>query len=213
MNSQQLSACTVLVILLGAFLLPLASPAVAEDAATPARKIRVVVWDERQPRQKKVYPEFLGNHIAAHLRQNPRLEVQSVALDDPEQGLSQSTLDRCDVLVWWGHVRQGEISEATGKGRHTTTVAELMPLPYGGFVVDTPGLKEFGLWNLTGPELEVAFPELQDIDESCRFSNCSHIQEPECAVISAVEAGTINTVRYRSYVTLRNEIDDASSRG
>ncbi len=76
-------------------------------AAAPADPIRVLVWDERQPRQKEAYPNWLGNQIATHLRAVPGLAVTSAALDDPQQGLAE--LDRTDVLIWWGHVRQMEI--------------------------------------------------------------------------------------------------------
>ena len=85
------------------------------SSAAPGEKIRVLVWDEQQPRQKPAYPEFLGKQIAKHLASHPKLEVRSASLGDPEQGLSQEALDRCDVLLWWGHVRQHEISEETGK--------------------------------------------------------------------------------------------------
>lgn len=84
-------------------------------SATAADMIRVVVWDEQQPAQKQAYSNFLGNEIAAYLRQQRGLEVTSVRLDDPEQGLSKRTLDDCDVLIWWGHVRQKEIKPAIGQ--------------------------------------------------------------------------------------------------
>ncbi len=84
-------------------------------ADEPSRVIRVVVWDEQQPAQKQAYENFLGNAIADYLRTRPGLEVSSVRLDDPEQGLSKSILDTCDVLVWWGHVRQREIKRETGQ--------------------------------------------------------------------------------------------------
>ena len=84
-------------------------------AAEPTRPIRVVVWDEQQPAQKQAYENFLGNEIASFLKQRPGLDVKSVRLDDPEQGLSKQTLDACDVLVWWGHVRQAEIKRETGQ--------------------------------------------------------------------------------------------------
>ena len=89
----------------------LAMPLLAH-AADP---IRVDVWDERQPKQKAAYDNFLGNAIADYLKKQPGLEVKSVCLDDPEQGLSKETLDNCDVLIWWGHVRHGEIKPATAK--------------------------------------------------------------------------------------------------
>ena len=100
-------------VYLSAWLL-LFSQGLCVPAAEPARPIRVVVWDEQQPAQKQAYENFLGNAIADFLKQRPGLEVKSVRLDDPEQGLSKETLDACDVLIWWGHVRQGEIKRETG---------------------------------------------------------------------------------------------------
>ena len=77
--------------------------------------IRVVVWDERQPRQQQAYDNFLGNEIAACLKSRGGLAVRSVRLDDPEQGLSVATLDSCEVLIWWGHARHAEITPETGR--------------------------------------------------------------------------------------------------
>jgi trehalose utilization protein len=84
-------------------------------APAPARPIRVVVWDERQPQQKQAYDNFIGNHLAAHLQGQAGFTVRSVALDDPDQGLSDDILDACDVLIWWGHVRHGEVTPETGR--------------------------------------------------------------------------------------------------
>lgn len=80
-----------------------------------AEPIRVVVWDEQQPQQQTVYPHFLGQEIASHLRTNVDFNVTTRRLADPDQGLDAATLDHCDVLVWWGHVRNGEISPETGR--------------------------------------------------------------------------------------------------
>jgi len=77
--------------------------------AQAADPIRVVVWDERQPAQKEAYPNFLGNALAEHLKAQPALNVTSVGLDDPDQGLPLALLDKTDVLVWWGHQRHGEV--------------------------------------------------------------------------------------------------------
>lgn len=103
-------------------------------------------------------------------------------------------------------LKVGSVSEATGKGRHTTTTAELMPLPYGGFVVDTPGLKEFGLWRAVREQLGGAFPEIAERAAGCRFGDCSHLNEPGCAVLEAMAAGEIDPERHRSYAKIREEI-------
>jgi trehalose utilization protein len=84
-------------------------------APLPAKDIRVVVWDEQQPAQRQVYPNFLGNQIAAHLKTVPGLDVKSVSINDPEKGVSDEVLTNCDVLVWWGHQRHTEISNDQAK--------------------------------------------------------------------------------------------------
>ncbi len=75
-----------------------------------AEDIRVVIWDEQQPSQKEAYPSFLGQYIADYLKRQPGLVVNSVSIDHPKKGLSDEVLDNCDVLIWWGHVRNGEVS-------------------------------------------------------------------------------------------------------
>jgi ribosome biogenesis GTPase / thiamine phosphate phosphatase len=92
-----------------------------------------------------------------------------------------------------------EISEATGKGRHTTVATRLWPLEVGGYVADTPGLREAGLWDIEPEELAWHFVEMREYVPHCRFSSCSHTHEPGCAVKAAVEAGEISEERYESY--------------
>jgi trehalose utilization protein len=84
-------------------------------ATSAPKPVKVLVWDERQPRQQQAYENFLGNQIAGHLKQQPGLSVISSALDDAEQGLSDNQLDNTDVMIWWGHVRQAEIAPEKGK--------------------------------------------------------------------------------------------------
>jgi ribosome biogenesis GTPase len=102
-------------------------------------------------------------------------------------------------------LKVGSISDATGKGRHTTTRAELMPLPYGGFVVDTPGLREFAVLDLASDVLIAAFSEIAAVTGDCRFNDCSHVHEPGCAVRAAVDTGDVDAERYASYLKLRDE--------
>lgn len=83
--------------------------------AVAADPVRVVVWDEQQPAQKQAYDKFLGNAIAGYLGKQPEIGVKSVRLDDPDQGLSAETLDSAQVLVWWGHVRNREVSAEKGR--------------------------------------------------------------------------------------------------
>jgi ribosome biogenesis GTPase len=97
------------------------------------------------------------------------------------------------------------VSDHHGKGRHTTRVASLHALPCGGFLADTPGIRELGTWSLPIDDLDLCFRELVQPRESCAFRRCSHTHEPQCAVIDAVSAGSIARERYESYVRLREE--------
>jgi ribosome biogenesis GTPase len=103
------------------------------------------------------------------------------------------------------HLATGEVSELLHKGRHTTTVAELIPLdlPGGGYVADTPGIREIGLWNFPLDELDWCFREFRPYLDECYFAGCTHVHEPDCAVRAAVAAGAIDAGRYDSYVRLR----------
>jgi ribosome biogenesis GTPase len=106
-------------------------------------------------------------------------------------------------------LRIGEVSAVVGKGKHTTVTARLIPLACGGYVADTPGLRELGLWQVDGPMLADAFPEFREHAERCRFApSCSHSHEPGCAVIAAVRRGSIAADRHESYLALLAEVDE-----
>jgi ribosome biogenesis GTPase / thiamine phosphate phosphatase len=100
-------------------------------------------------------------------------------------------------------LRTAEVSKAVGKGRHTTVSARLIPLECGGYVADTPGLREVGLWGIDPGDLDLYFPEFREHLEECRFSrSCSHLHEPDCAVRAALDAGAIAEPRFESYRAL-----------
>ncbi len=103
------------------------------------------------------------------------------------------------------HVRS--VSEATGKGRHTTVVRQMFKLNEGGYVADTPGLKALALWDIEPEELDGYFPEIAERVADCQFSSCTHVDEPGCAVVVAVENGEIHPERYDSYLRLRFDDD------
>jgi ribosome biogenesis GTPase len=96
-----------------------------------------------------------------------------------------------------------KVSQATGKGKHTTVSSELFPIEGGGYVADTPGLKALALWDIEPEELDGYFPEIRSLVAQCQFSDCTHIHEPGCAVVEAVENGEIHPQRYDSYKRLR----------
>jgi ribosome biogenesis GTPase / thiamine phosphate phosphatase len=101
-------------------------------------------------------------------------------------------------------LRIGAVSEAVGKGRHTTVTARLIPLRCGGYVADTPGLREIGLWGVDLEQLDHCFPDFRPFLDHCRFTgSCTHTHEPGCAVKGAVEKGELDAGRYESYRRLR----------
>lgn len=106
-------------------------------------------------------------------------------------------------------LRVGEISESVNKGRHTTVGGYLHPLPGsdGGYVADTPGLREVGMWALSPTELDQCFPELRPFLNGCRFADCRHSVEPGCAVREAVTNGDVSRARYESFIKLREELE------
>ena len=95
------------------------------------------------------------------------------------------------------------------KGRHTTVGADMHPLPGGAYVVDTPGLREVGVWGLPLEELDRCFLEFRPLLGACRFGDCTHRVEPGCAVREAVDRGDLSAARYESYVKLRAELEES----
>ena len=98
-----------------------------------------------------------------------------------------------------------KVSQATGKGKHTTVASEMFPLDGGGYVADTPGLKALALWDIEPEELDGYFPEISQLVANCQFNDCTHLHEPGCAVREAVEKKLIHPQRYESYLRLRFE--------
>jgi len=101
-----------------------------------------------------------------------------------------------------------DVSGWSGKGLHTTTFAEMFDLPFGGSVIDTPGMREFGLVDISRQELSHYYPEMARVITDCQFNNCLHINEPGCAVKKGLEDGSINVERYISYLNILDSIDD-----
>jgi ribosome biogenesis GTPase len=121
-------------------------------------------------------------------------------------GVGKSTL--INALMPELALRTAEVSDWSGKGQHTTTFAEMFDLPDGrSRIIDTPGVKEFGLIDLEREELSHYFPEMRRVLNNCRFNNCLHMEEPGCAVKEAVSEGEIAIQRYESYLTILESIE------
>ncbi|WP_256003625.1 ribosome small subunit-dependent GTPase A [Pedobacter deserti] len=115
-------------------------------------------------------------------------------------GVGKSSL--INALMPGMEIKTGDVSEATDKGQHTTTFAEMHELPFGGFLIDTPGIRELGIFDIGKEELGHYFREIRELMHDCRFNNCRHVNEPGCAVIKAVEQGEMELSRYESYLSI-----------
>ena len=133
-----------------------------------------------------------------------------ITLLSGNSGVGKSTL--INRLVPGVNLRTAEISDAHNTGQHTTTFSEMIRLEGGGWVVDTPGIKGFGTFDMEPEELTSYFKEIFRFSQDCRFSNCTHTHEPGCAVLKALEDHYISQSRYQSYLSMLNDKDDPKYR-
>lgn len=127
-----------------------------------------------------------------------------------QSGVGKSTL--VNALDENLNIKTNEISETHLSGQHTTTFAEMHPLKSGGFIIDTPGIRAFGLIDFDKAELSHFFPEMNELRSECKFNNCQHINEPQCAIKEAVDNGEIDPGRYYNYTQMHSDDDDESFR-
>ncbi len=183
---------------------------------------RVVINKSELVSDQSVHQRFADYEAAGYpvhftsVKQSTGLDALHTALDGKTSALSgPSGVGKSSLMnsLYPGlNLRVGEISESVNKGRHTTVGAVMHPLPGGGYVADTPGLREVGVWGLDPVDLPDCFPEFRPFVHECRFGNCSHLSEPGCAVIAAVGAATVSAARYDSYSRLRVELEETEKR-
>jgi len=160
----------------------------------------------------------LYRDLEAYKKLNYRVIYTSIITQEGIDELRQALKDHVTVIVGASGVgkssllnaiqpglglRVAEVSEKTRKGKHTTTYVELFFLDFGGYVADTPGIREVGLWGVPTEYLELYFPEMEPYLGKCKFNDCIHVYEPGCAIKKAVEEGEISPIRYESYMRLR----------
>ncbi|MBC8619735.1 MULTISPECIES: ribosome small subunit-dependent GTPase A [Parabacteroides] len=133
-----------------------------------------------------------------------------ITLLSGHSGVGKSTI--INKLVPGVNLRTGDISEYHNKGMHTTTFSEMIPLPEGGYLIDTPGIKGFGTIEMETAEISHYFPEIFKFSEDCKFSNCSHRHEPGCAVLQALEEHYISESRYKSYLSILEDKEESKYR-
>jgi ribosome biogenesis GTPase len=165
----------------------LATPEEIEESAAPYRRIGydVIATSVRTGQGIDALREHLKGRISAFC--GPSGVGKSSLLNAIQPGLALKT---------------SEIGMTTFKGRHTTVAAELLPLTFGGWVADTPGLRQVEFWDLPPEDVVFYFPEMEPFIGQCKFPNCRHRQEPGCAIRAAVERGEIDQRRYESYVEM-----------
>ena len=126
-----------------------------------------------------------------------------VNLFSGHSGVGKSALiNRLDSNL---NVRVGDISEVHEKGKHTTTFSQMFPLSFGGYIIDSPGIKEFGLYDMEKDTLAQRFPEMRNLMHECKFSNCTHLHEPHCAIKEAVNQNIIADWRYNDYCNMMED--------
>ena len=161
---------------------------------------------------KDIYETIGYKVVLASVQNNEGVEeVKSLlhnktTLLSGHSGVGKSTF--INVIFPEFDLRTQEVSGWSGKGLHTTTFAEMFDLPTGGHIIDTPGVREFGVVDISKQELSHYFPEMKRLINDCQFNNCMHINEPGCAVKDAVNAGTVSVDRYASYLTILDTMED-----
>lgn len=162
-------------------------------------------------RWEKIYGEIgyrvmpISAHKPETLQRLKEALKGKTTLFSGHSGVGKSTL--INQLIPNLELRTEIVSDYSGKGQHTTTFAEMFDLPDSGNIIDTPGVKEFGLIDMTQDELAHYYPEMQRLLSQCRFSNCKHINEPGCAVKAAVEQDIVSEERYISYLSIWESIE------
>ena len=159
---------------------------------------------------KEVYENIGYRVVGVSLKQDPGIDdiklllKNKMTLISGHSGVGKSTF--INAVLPHARIKTQDVSGWSGKGQHTTTFAEMYELPFGGMIIDTPGMKEFGLVDIERAELSGYFPEMRQRLNHCQFNNCLHINEPGCAIKQAVIDGEIDEDRYVSYYNIYESI-------
>ncbi len=157
------------------------------------------------------YPSYkLSAKHDSDLHELEDLLKDKITLLSGHSGVGKSTI--INRIIPEANLKTGDISEYHNKGMHTTTFSEMIVLPDGGYIIDTPGIKGFGIFDMEDVEVSHYFPEIFKFSEKCRFNNCTHRREPGCAVLDAVNKSYISRSRYNSYLNILKDRESGKYR-
>jgi ribosome biogenesis GTPase / thiamine phosphate phosphatase len=174
-------------------------------------KIELVESDELKKKisvyDKTPYPVILVSaRLGTHINELMKLLAGKNSILSGYSGVGKSSI--INAIVPEAEIETKEISQKWKKGKHATTAVTMIHLPFGGYVIDTPGIREFGLWDIKRRELSSLFPDFAPFIEKCRFRNCAHLTDPDCAVREASEKGDIHPSRYDSYAAIYKSLPE-----
>jgi ribosome biogenesis GTPase len=159
-----------------------------------------------------IYPTLGYRIIRTSIKDSGLEELHSALRERTSVFVGQSGVGKSslvNVLLPDADIRVGALSENTQKGTHTTTTAQLLHLECGGTLIDSPGIREFGLWHMSREQVEQGFREFRPFLGTCKFRDCQHEHEPECAILAAVESGAISEQRLDNYRRIVASLDDS----
>lgn len=230
-NKQQLIAVNIdQVLITTAIVAPLLNPALIDRYIIAAYKgkmepvlvINKIDLLDTDPEQKALYEQVVEIYRLLHIRVYPVSTVTGAGIPELKAAMQgkasvfsgQSGTGKTSLIntILGSDFRTQSVVERTHKGSHTTTTAQLLPIEGEGFCIDTPGIKSFGMWDLEPEEVRTYFSEIASLGKQCKYPNCSHLHEPDCAVQAGVESGAISLLRFESYSALMKSLKDHKPR-
>lgn len=194
---------------------------VCENANIPAvillNKVDLLSEEQRQQveTQLKIYQDIgyqtmmISAKTGKHMQDLTALLSSGTSIFVGQSGVGKSSL--INAILPEVNAQVGEVSELSGLGKHTTTSSRLYHLPQGGDLIDSPGIREFGLWHLDAEQITKGYREFQYFLGTCKFRDCKHLNDPDCALREAVEQGKINPIRFNNYHNLIESLSENKS--
>jgi len=175
-----------------------------------------------EPEERALFEKLIDIYLALDIQAYPVSATTGEGIEELKKAMEgkssvfsgQSGTGKTSLInaILGSELRTGKVVEKTKKGSHTTTSTKLLPIEGGGFCVDTPGIKSFGMWDLDQDEVKHYFFEIAEMGKHCKYPNCSHLHEPDCAVQNGLESGEISHLRFESYSALIKSLKEHKPR-